>query len=54
MGRLRHTEPGEGYLHFHAATGQEYFEMLTAEKQAIKFRNGFPERVWVLKAGQAQ
>ncbi len=52
MGRLRHAEPGEGYLHFHAATGQEYFEMLTAEKQAIKFRNGFPERVWVLKPGK--
>ena len=46
-GRLKYTEPGEGYLHFHATTGEEYFKMLTAEKQAIKFRNGFPERIWV-------
>lgn len=49
FGRLKHVEPGEGYLHFHATTGEEYFKQLTAEKQAIKFRNGFPERVWVKK-----
>ena len=50
-GRLKYTEPGEGYLHFHATTGEDYFKMLTAEKQAIKFRNGFPERIWVKKGG---
>jgi phage terminase large subunit GpA-like protein len=36
-------------LHFHSTTGEEYFKQLTAEKQAIKFRNGFPERIWVKK-----
>ena len=51
FGRLRHAEPGEGYLHFHSTTGEEFFQMLTAEKQAVKFRNGFPERVWVKKPG---
>jgi phage terminase large subunit GpA-like protein len=28
----------------------DYFEELTAEKQIMRFRNGFPERVWVKKS----
>ena len=50
-GRLKYTEPGEGYLHFHATTGEEFFKMLTAEAQKIKFVNGFPQRIWVKKGG---
>lgn len=47
--RLKHNAVGDGYLHFHAQTGPEYFEQLTAEKQAVRFVKGFPVREWVKK-----
>jgi len=50
FGRLKHNEPGPGFLHFHAQTGSEYFEQLTAEKQALRYVKGFPVREWVKKA----
>lgn len=50
FGRLKHNEPGAGYLHFYPTTEVDYFEELTAEKQIMRFRNGFPERVWVKKS----
>lgn len=50
FGRLKHNDPGAGYLHFYPTVGQEYFEELTAEKQIMRFRNGFPERVWIKKS----
>ena len=49
FGRLKHNEVGGGYLHFHAQTGAEYFEQLTAEKQALRYVKGFPVREWVKK-----
>jgi phage terminase large subunit GpA-like protein len=49
FGRLKHNERGAGYLHFHAQTGAEYFEQLTAEKQALRYVKGFPVREWVKK-----
>ena len=49
FGRLRHSEPGQGYLHFHHETGSEYFEQITAEKQVMRFVKGFPVREWVKK-----
>jgi phage terminase large subunit GpA-like protein len=49
FGRLKHNEPGPGYLHFHAQTGGEYFEQLTAEKQTLRYVKGFPVREWVKK-----
>jgi phage terminase large subunit GpA-like protein len=49
FGRLKHNEPGPGYLHFNAQTGGEYFEQLTAEKQALRYVKGFPVREWVKK-----
>jgi len=49
FGRLRHNEIGPGFLHFHNETGTEYFEQLTAEKQALRFVKGFPVREWVKK-----
>lgn len=49
FGRLKHNELGPGYLHFHAQTGAEYFEQLTAEKQALRYVKGFPVREWVKK-----
>jgi terminase, large subunit len=36
-------------LHFHAQTGTEYFEQLTAEKQVLRYVKGFPVREWVKK-----
>jgi len=50
FGRLKHNEPGHGFLHFHMETTAEYFEQLTAEKQVLKYsRGGFPIREWVKK-----
>ena len=53
FGRLKHNEPGAGYLHFFPTIGTDYFEELTAEKQILRFRNGYPERVWVKKSQAA-
>lgn len=50
FGRLKHNDPGPGYLHFHAKTPLDYFEELTAEKQVLRYKNGFPQRVWVKKS----
>lgn len=49
FGRLKHNEQGAGYLHFHAQTGGEYFQQLTAEKQVLRYHRGFPIREWVKK-----
>ena len=50
FGRLRHNDPGHGYLHFHMDATVEYFEQLTAEKQVLRYnRGGFPVREWVKK-----
>jgi phage terminase large subunit GpA-like protein len=50
FGRLRHNDPGHGYLHFHMDATVEYFEQLTAEKQVLRYnRGGFPIREWVKK-----
>ena len=49
FGRLKHNDPGPGYLHFHAKTDLDYFEELTAEKQILRYKNGYPQRVWVKK-----
>lgn len=51
FGRLRNNESGPGTLHFHAKTGEKYFEELTAEKQAIRFVKGFVVREYVKKPG---
>ncbi len=48
--RLKHNEPGPGYLHFHMSTTSEYFEQMTAEKQIVKHnRGGYAHREWVKK-----
>jgi phage terminase large subunit GpA-like protein len=50
FGRIRHSEPGPGYLHFHMDATAEYFEQLTSEKQVLRYsRSGFPVREWVKK-----
>jgi phage terminase large subunit GpA-like protein len=50
FGRLKHNNPGPGYLHFHSQTGAQYFEQLTAEKQVLRYVKGFPVREWVKKS----
>lgn len=47
FGRLKHNDVGPGYLHFYPTVGKDYFEELTAEKQILKYKNGFDVRVWV-------
>ena len=50
FGRLKHNDPGPGYLHFYPTVGPDYFSELTSERQILRYRNGFPERVWTKKS----
>ena len=50
FGRLKHNEVGPGYLHFYSTVGTDYFEELTAEKQILRYKQGYPQRVWVKKS----
>jgi len=47
--RLKDAELGEGYLHFYPTITPDYFEELTAERQVLKYKHGFQERVWMKK-----
>jgi phage terminase large subunit GpA-like protein len=51
FGRMKHNEPGAGYIHFHAEAGQEYFKQLTSERQIVRYVKGFAVREWKKKAG---
>lgn len=51
-GRLKRTDTeGPGVIHFPLALPREYFDQLTAEKQAVKMVNGHPKRYWTKKDG---
>lgn len=50
-GRMKHNEPGPGYIHFNASLDDEYFKQVTSEKQITRYVKGFPVRDWVKKAG---
>jgi len=50
FGRLKHNDVGPGYLHFYSTIGTDYFEELTAEKQILRYKQGYPQRVWVKKS----
>ena len=50
FGRLKHNEPGPGYIHFHAEAGHEYFKQLTSERQVVRYSKGFAIREWKKKA----
>jgi phage terminase large subunit GpA-like protein len=52
FGRLKHNEPGPGYLHFHTGCNEEYFAQLTSEKQQIRFVRGFAIREFVKKPSE--
>lgn len=45
--RLKMTDEGDGYCHFPADRGEEYFRMLTAEKKVTKYFKGRPRMEWV-------
>jgi phage terminase large subunit GpA-like protein len=51
FGRIVNADPeaNKAQFHFHDGTGDQYFEELTSETQAIKFRNGHPVRFWKKK-----
>lgn len=48
--RMKNTEKGPGYIHFHGGLDDEYFAQLTSEKQVVRFVRGFATREWVKKA----
>jgi len=49
FGRLKHNEPGEGFIHFRADLPDEFFNQITSEKQILRYVKGFPIREWVKK-----
>jgi terminase, large subunit len=50
-GRLRHNDPGPGFLHFNADCDENYFQQLTAEKQQVRSVRGFQVKEWVKASG---
>lgn len=51
FGRLKHNDPGPGYIHFSHELDKDFFEQLTSEKKITKYRNGFPYKEWIKKPG---
>lgn len=49
--RMKHNEPGAGFMHFHGDLPEGFFEQLTAEKLVTRYVKGFPVREWTKKAG---
>jgi len=50
-GRLKHNEPGPGYIHFPSDAAPDFYQQLTSEKQVTRYVKGFPVREWTKKAG---
>jgi len=48
--RLKDAEKGKGFIHFYPTITPDYFEELTAERQVLKYKHGYQERVWVKKS----
>jgi len=48
--KLKNAEKGEGYIHFYPTITHDYFEELTAERQVLKYKHGYQERVWMKKS----
>lgn len=51
FGRLKHNQPGPGYIHFHDTLNTEYFTQFTSEKLVTRYVKGFPIREWTKKSG---
>lgn len=45
--RLRHTEPGPGFIHFGKNGTMEFLQGLTSERLKLRYVKGFPVREWV-------
>jgi len=48
--RLKNAEPGQGYIHFYPTITNDYFEELTAERQVLRYKHGYAERIWAKKS----
>ena len=48
--RLKDAEPGEGYIHYYPTITQDNLEELTADRQVLRYKHGYQERVWVKKS----
>ena len=48
--KLNDAQIGQGYIHFYPKISIDYFEELTAERQILKYKNGYQDRVWVKKS----
>ena len=48
--RLKDAELGDGYIHFYPTITTDYFQELTAERQVLRYKHGYQERVWVKKS----
>lgn len=51
-GRLKHNEPGPGFMHFGDFLSREFYEQLTAEKKVTRYVKGMPVSEWTKKPGQ--
>ena len=48
--KLKDAELGQGYIHFYPTITPDYFQELTAERQVLRYKHGYQERVWVKKS----
>ncbi len=44
--KLKAEKPGPGYCHFPITRQRDWFDMLTSERIATRYRKGFAERFW--------
>lgn len=44
---LKKVSFGPGYVHFNIDLTYDFYEMLTAEKRIVEFKNGFPKHKWI-------
>lgn len=51
-GRLKHNEPGYGYIHFHSMLNSDFFAQLTSEKKVTRISKGRTFKEWILPAGK--
>jgi phage terminase large subunit GpA-like protein len=49
--RLKHNEPGPGYIHFHTQLPPDFFAQITSEKKITRYVKGFPVKEWTKKPG---
>ena len=52
FGRLKHNEPGPGYVHISGALTPEFFQQFTSEKQITRYEKGRPIKEWILPPGK--